>query len=151
MKVPNDPLNTILKAFLPGDTAESTPKARPVGKVENNTPEVREEILSYVGRLRVYVSDDWKTRYTRMWEDILALDVVASEVYNPGKQQGTDFNRNLVANIIHYLRDKGVYKSNLSVSDLAVGLEGDANHSVRGALGKAPEESIESRLNRYFE
>ena len=35
-----------------------------------------------------------------MWEDILALPEVESKVYKHGKQWGTNFHRDLVANIL---------------------------------------------------
>lgn len=71
-------------------------------------------------------------------------------IFNPGKQQDTNFNRNLVANIIHYLDGRGVYKDNYNAALFAQILEGDKDHSVRSALGKYPSEDIVSRLNRHF-
>lgn len=112
---------------------------------------IRTEILSYVSRVRPLLADDWKKRYMKIWEDILGLNVVENVVYQSGKQQGTNFNRNLVANIIHYLDGRGAYKEKYSASEMARALEGDKDHSVRGALGNDPALEIVSRLNRYFE
>ena len=151
MKVPNDPLNTILKAILPLDSKESSSQQKPESSKIADNSALRAEILDYVCRIKRYVSDDWKNRYIKMWEDILALDVIAQQVYTPGKQQGTDFNRNLVANIIHYLDRQHLYKDNYNASTMALALEGDKDHSVRGALGKDPSPAITSRLNRYYE
>ena len=112
---------------------------------------IRTEILAYVNKLRRYVNDDWKNRYTKIWEEILDLEIIAQEVYTPGKQQGTDFNRNLVANIIHFLDSQKAYKETYNASTMATALEGDKDHSVRAALGKDPSPAITSRLKRYFE
>lgn len=111
---------------------------------------IRQEILRYVSSLRSHVADAWKSNYMSLWEEILDLEVVSSSIYNPGKQHGTNFNRNLVANIIHYLGTKGVYSSYVA-SEMAVALEGDKDHSVRGELGKHPAPEIASRLDRLFE
>lgn len=112
---------------------------------------IRTEILNYVSRVRPYLTDTWKSGYMNKWEDILNLEVVAASVYNPGKQQETNFNRNLVANIIHYFDGQGAYKEKYSASEMARALEGDKDHSVRSALGNNPSPDIVSRLNRYFE
>ena len=87
----------------------------------------------------------------KVWEEILELDAVKKEVSKPGKQQGTNFNRNLVANILFYLDKRGCYADKYSATTLAIALEGDKNHSVRNALGTLPSDAIVSRLNRYFE
>ena len=114
---------------------------------------LRQQILSYVGSLKGLVSSVWKSRYTRMWNDILDLDVVSVEVYEPGRQQGTNFNRNLVANIIHNLGSRGIYgdSKNYNAAQFAEMLESSKEHSVRAALGVDPSQKIVSRLDRYFE
>ncbi len=151
MKVPNDHLHTILKAILPNESADIAKK--PVTTADHNIDKsaIRSEILSYVNRIRPYLTDEWKSRYTRTWEDILDLDIIAQSIYTPGKQQGTNFNRNLVANIIHFLDSQKAYREDYNASTMAFALEGDKDHSVRGALGKDPIPAIISRLNRYFE
>lgn len=125
------------------------------GKRVNNDPidtiPIRAEILTYVSGIRPYLSDNWKSRYMQVWNDILDLDIVAQTVYKPGKQQGTNFNRNLVANIIYYLDQQGAYSSKYSATAMAVALEGAKDHPVRAALGSLPPADITSRLNRMFE
>ena len=118
---------------------------------QQNIPSLRDEILAYVDRLRPHLADEWKSTYLRTWEDILDLDIVASLVYSPGKQQGTNFNRNLVANIIHYLSGREAYGKGYNAARFAGYLEGDKDHSIRSALGKNPSPDVVSRLNRYFE
>lgn len=117
---------------------------------EDITP-IRKEILNYVSCLRPYLKDEWKSRYMKVWEDILDIQVIADNIYKVGKQQNTNFNRNLVANILFYFGDKGAYKEKYNASAMAEALEGDKDHSVRAALGKKPEDNITSRLDRYFE
>lgn len=112
---------------------------------------IRTNILDYINRLRNCLADEWKSTYKQMWKDILDMEVVSASVYSPGKQQGTNFNRSLVANIIYYLSGKGVYCGKYNAASMAEYLEGNKEHSVRSALGKNPSEAIISRLNRYFE
>lgn len=119
--------------------------------VKPDTPLLKNSILEYVSNLITELSDDWTHQYKKVWDDILDLDIVAAKVYDPGKQQGTVFNRNLVANIIYYLGQKGAFKSPYNASRMARLLAGDSDSSVRAALGKYPDEKIVSRLNRYFE
>lgn len=116
-----------------------------------DTASVRSDILAYVNRLRNSLADEWKSSYHKTWEAILDMEVVSRLVYNPGKQQGTNFNRSLVANIICYLSGKGVYGKDYNASHFAEHLEGDKDHSVRGALGRYPSDDIVSRLDRHFE
>ena len=61
------------------------------------------EIMDYVAKLKNYVAKDWKNRYESLWKEILALPEVNAEVYEPGRQQGTTFNRNLIANILYIM------------------------------------------------
>lgn len=116
-----------------------------------DTTPIREEILNYVSCLRPQLKDEWKSSYMKMWNGILDLDVIAGAVYKTGKQQDTNFNRALVANIIHYLDSRHIYKEAYSPTAMAIALEGDKDHSVRGPLSKDPSEDVISRLDRFFE
>lgn len=114
-------------------------------------PPIRQQILAYVSRINSIVNDDKKSGYMKMWNDILELQVVADKIYDPGKQQGTNFNRNLVANVIHYLNNQNIFRDYVP-AHISTLLEGSSEHSVRGELGKDPsDDAIVSRLNRYFE
>ena len=95
------------------------------------------EIMEYVSRLRDNVSKEWKNRYVSTWQKILALPEVEAQVYNPGKQQNTTFNRNLVANIIYIMCKAEVFTTN-NAAQLAMVLEGNKEHSVRTQLGRYP-------------
>ena len=142
-------------AFAPLNSNKGT-HARPSGCAPqpNDTTDVaalRSEILAYVNRLRPCLSDGWKSSYQNIWEDILSLEVVSSSVCIPGKQQGTNFNRSLVAGIIHYLHGRGAYAGSYNAARFAEHLEGDKDHSVRSALGRDPSPDVVSRLDRYFD
>lgn len=106
---------------------------------------LREEILDYVSRLKSDLSDDSKQGYEQLWNDILDIPEVSAQIYNPGKQQNTSFNRNLVANIIHYLGMQGAF-GEYNAAQLTERLEGDKDHSVRRALGKDPNDEIIDKI-----
>ena len=116
---------------------------------------IRTEILNYVSRVRPLLTDEAKSTFMKMWEDILALPAVESKVYKPGKQWGTNFHRDLVANILYYLRTrkiyKVVYKDNYNGAAMCEALEGDRDHSVKHALRDDPpvdvREAIDTLLN----
>lgn len=114
---------------------------------------IRAEILNYVSRLRPFLVDEQKSGYMKLWKEILDLDIIASEVYNPGKQQGTNFNRSLVANIIYYMAKKNFFgdENSYNSSQFAVALEGSAEHSVRAELRMFPAPDIISRLDCVLE
>lgn len=114
---------------------------------------IRQEILNYVSRLRPYLVDEQKSGYLKLWGEILDLNIIAGEVYNPGKQQGTNFNRSLVANIIYYLVMKGFFgdENDYNSSQFAVALEGSAERSVRAELRILPSADIISRLDHMLE
>lgn len=97
----------------------------------------RAEILDYVAKLIRCVHPDYVTCYDTLWRDLLAIPEVAADIYNPGKQQGTTFNRNLVAALICMMKDSGII-TETNVTRLAELLEGDKDHSVRAALGTPP-------------
>lgn len=110
-----------------------------------DTAPIRAEILNYVSRLKPYLADDSKQGYEKLWNDILDIPEVTAQIYNPGKQQDTNFNRNLVANIIHYLGTRGAF-SEYNAAQLTERLEGDKDHSVRRALGKDPDDEIIDKI-----
>lgn len=107
---------------------------------------IRTEILTYVSRVRPLLTDEAKSIFMKMWEDILALPEVETLVYKQGKQWGTNFNRDLVANILYHLRTrkiyKVVYKDNYNGAAMCEALEGDRDHSVKHALRNDPTKDI---------
>lgn len=97
----------------------------------------KSDIMQYVDRLAKYVSKDWKNRYETLWKNILALPEVESEVYEPGKQKRTTFNRNLIAHIIYIMCNEDVLVEK-NATHLAIALEGSGEHPVRNQLGQYP-------------
>lgn len=95
------------------------------------------EIMDYVANLKNYVSKDWKNRYESLWKNILNLPEIEAEVYEPGKQKDTTFNRNLIANIIYIMCRKGVI-AETNATKLTVALQGDKDHPVRAKLKENP-------------
>ena len=111
----------------------------------------KESILEYVGRLTPIVKDEYKDCYNEMWNGLLELREVKQIVYDRGKQQDTTFNRNLVAQIIHQIKDK-VYVPTANTVQMAECLEpgkGGA-HSVRQKLGESPDKVIKKSVEEYF-
>ena len=118
---------------------------------EINRSRIRAEILDYVSRVRSLVRLDKRDRYMQMWEGILELDAVRPFVYKTGKQKRTSFNRKLIANILHHLDTRHIYKAPYKASDLALALEDDYEMSVRGELGKYPSEYVCAEIDDYLE
>lgn len=110
-----------------------------------DTASVRREILDYVNSLAEYIANDRAADYASLWDAVLDLPEVAERVYDPGKQQATSFNRNLVANIICLLKNRGII-TETNVTRLTERLEGDKDHSVRAALGREPEEPVRGKI-----
>ena len=115
---------------------------------------IRTEILNYVSRVRPLLKDEAKSTFMKMWEDILALPEVESKVYKPGNQWGTNFNRDLVANILYYLRNRKiyavVYKDNYNGAAMCEALEGDKDHSVKHALRDDPPADVREAIDKLL-
>lgn len=129
-----------------GEKQKSVPAAEKV--LQDAEREKRKaDILQYVAKLSQYVSKDWKNRYETLWKNILALPEVEAEVYEPGKQKGTTFNRNLIANIICMMVRTEVFTTN-NATHLTIALEGDKEHSVRNQLREYPQnDDIKEKIN----
>lgn len=144
------------KSATSAQQAEASEEKRPPME-QRDIPPIREQIMLFVSALGTesLVSPGWVDRHMDLWNKILDLPEVAAVVYNPGKQRGTCFNRNLVSNIIHYLGNQTnkewlVYKDyNATRFTEKLGL--DATHPVRGALGSLPPAAIRKSLDRFME
>lgn len=116
---------------------------------------IRTEILNYVSRVRPLLTDEAKSTYMKMWEDILALPEVANKVYKSGKQWGTNFNRDLVANILYHLRANKiyavVYRDNYNGAKMAEYLEGNKEHSVKHALRDEPPMDVREAVDKLLQ
>lgn len=111
---------------------------------------IRNEILAYVSRVEPLLVDNAKSDYKKVWNDILDLREVEALVYKPGKQKGTNFNRDLVANILYFLRNwkiyRVVYKQDYNGAALTEALEQDKEHSVKHALRDDPPQPIRDAI-----
>lgn len=111
---------------------------------------VRNEIIHYVLQVRTYLAKEWRSRFEKDWNVILDMKVVSDSIYRVGKQRGTNFNRNLVANILYYMDGLGAFGKHYNATTMAMSLEGDKDSSVRAALRKLPAAAIVSRLDRHY-
>lgn len=119
---------------------------------------IRNKILEYVEKVDSLLVDDVKSYWKEMWEDILTLREVERIVYDPGRQWGVVFNRNLVANILFHLHTRKIYtlkcKDDYNGAAIAKALEGDCDHSVKHALRDDPpkeiREAIDDLLQRKY-
>ena len=103
---------------------------------------LKQSVLDYVTKLMPVVATEYKEMYLTMWLEILEKDAVSKIVYERGRQQGTLFNRNLVAQISHMMLTDGVIINETTDVRMAELLEPEKgkDHPVRGALGMPPED-----------
>ena len=136
--------------FVPKEIQQNVPSS---DEDATRNPQLSQKsILEYVMRLHPsHVHQEWQDKYQALWKEILELPAVADKIYNPGRQQGTTFNRNLVANILHLLAVKKVLTSTASAKNMAIVLEGDANASVRAQLGAMPPKEMEHAIMEQVE
>lgn len=110
-----------------------------VHEVKVSEPKVLDEAAVHEYAMRLYpecVRPEWRERFPELWKQVIHLPTVEGLLCEIGKQQGTSFNRNLVANLLHLLSEMGVLQgSNTLMAEL---LEGDKNASVRARLGEMP-------------
>lgn len=113
---------------------------------------LRGEILEYVGRLYDLYKPEWQMHYPELWNDILDIPEIDSEVYKRGRQRDTHFNRNLVANIIYYLDGHHLYRDEYRATEFTRALEkGDKDSSVRASLGMSPSSAICEAIRHLIE
>ena len=144
-----------LEAIVASDEAEdqqpmaTRPNPRPI----IDTEPIRQEILTWVSKVRPFLCDAWKADYMNIWGDILNMQEVNEKIYNPGRQQNTNFNQYLVVNILYYMFEEcGALSENedYNASALCSSLIGTTEHQLRKELSKNPPEEIKNRLYKYF-
>lgn len=129
--------------------AQSRKKAKELVDTET----VREEILTWVSKVRPLLDDAWKADFPMIWEDILNMQEVKEKVYDWGKQKNTNFNQYLVGNILYFMfEDCGAWSENeeYNASAVCMKLIGTTEHQLRKELAKYPPEEIKNRLYKYF-
>jgi hypothetical protein len=134
-------------------TDNPKPNVRKNPKTLVDTEVVREEILTWVSKVRPLLDDAWKADFQNIWSDILNMQEVKEKVYDPGKQKNTNFNQYLVGNILYYMfEDCGAQSEDkeYNASALCTALIGTTDHQLRKELSKNPPEEIKNRLYDYF-
>ena len=114
---------------------------------------VREEIITWVSKVRPLLDDTWKADFPKIWEDVLDMQEVKEKVYDWGKQKNTNFNQYLVGNILYYMFEEcGAWSENkeYNASAVCMTLLGTTEHQLRKELAKYPPEDVKNRLYKYF-
>ena len=136
--------------ILPGDGVHVSYKSSEGTKGEP-VPASKDAIMEYVKKLTPIVKEKYLNVYSEMWLGILDLKEVKSQVYNKGKQQGTTFNRDFVAQIIHQLGNR-IYLPDANPVVMAEHLEPEKgkDHPVRQKLGESPDKSIKKAIEAFL-
>lgn len=121
-----------------GDKCKLAPSPAP-SPTDAEIEQRKAEILDYVNRLKGQVAREWKNRYDTLWRQVLSLPEVSETILKPGRQKDTTFNRNLVANIIYIMCNRGVI-AETNASKLTELLEHDKDHAVRAKLREYPDD-----------
>ena len=132
--------------ILTGDHAqavyqEAEKHARHADKDEYDVEAATSAAMEYVGRLKEMVTPAWASRYMDLFKQIFALPQVRVNIAVVGKQQGTSFNRNMVANVVQMmLQEQDIFLPTANPSRMAEKLEHNKDHSVKAALGAVPQD-----------
>ena len=129
------------------------PQSHKAAKAIFDKEVVREEILTFVSKVRPLLDDTWKADFQNIWDDILNMQEVKEKIYNPGKQKNTNFNQYLVGNILYFMfEDCGACNDGkeYNASEVCNKLIGTTEHQLRKELAKNPPEKIKNRLHSYF-
>lgn len=114
-------------------------------------PASKDAVMDYVKRLMPVVREEYQSVYVDMWLGILDLKEVKLQIYNKGKQQGTTFNRDFVAQIIHQLGQR-IYMPDANSVVMAEHLEPEKgkDHPVRQKLGELPEKVVMKAIEKLI-
>ena len=136
--------------ILTGDGVHISYKSSEEKKVEPE-PASKDAIMEYVKRLMPVVREEYQSVYSEMWLGILDVKEVKLQVYNKGKQKGTTFNRDFVAQIIHQLGSR-IYMPEANAVVMAEHLEPEKgrDHPVRQKLGESPDKSIKNAVEAFL-
>lgn len=136
--------------ILTGDGIHISYKSSEEKKGEHE-PVSKDAIMEYVKRLMPVVRKEYQSVYSEMWLGILDVKEVKLQVYNKGKQQGTTFNRDFVAQIIHQLGSR-IYMPEANSVVMAEHLEPEKgrDHPVRQKLGESPDKSIKKAIEAFL-
>ena len=157
----------IIQNFYIGSVGQLNPMAQTIvnnyygdkqkeksSNTEINKDDIRPQIIDYVSKILLMTKDEWRNKYVDLWKDILEIEEVDAKIYNKGKQVGTVFNREMAANIIHFLgnyqgKKKGVFKA-WDAKKISIQLEGTWECSTRNHLGVSPSTSIQNAISKLI-
>lgn len=137
----------------PENSNQKSVASRKAAKELVDTNVVREEILTWISKVRPLLDDAWKAKFPKIWEDILDMQEVKDKVYDWGNQKKTNFNQYLLGNILYYIfEDCGAWseEKEYNASEVCRYLIGTTEHQLRKELGKYPPEDVKNRLRTYF-
>lgn len=137
--------------ILPGDGVHVSYESAEKKVKGESEPASKDAIMDYVKRLTPVVREEYQSIYGDLWLGILDVKEVKLQVYNKGKQQGTTFNRDFVAQIIHQLGNR-IYLSDANAVVMAEHLEPEKgkDHPVRQKLGESPDKSIKKAIEAFL-
>ena len=89
------------------------------------------------------VAKEYQDEFPKIWLDILEEEAVSSVIYDRGRQKGTVFNRNLVAQISRMMVLDGIIVKDTNDKVMAELLEPEKgkDHSVRCQLALVPDDN----------
>lgn len=101
------------------------------------------DIFRYVSRAEVLMRKGLPFGWRKLWYSLLKNADIMARLEDRGRQKDVIFNRNLLANILALLSERGVLR-HFSASEAAKMLEGSRDHSVRAELSQLPHHAIDA-------
>lgn len=105
------------------------------------------DIFKYVSRVEVLMRKDLPFSWRKLWYSLLENADIMARLEDRGRQKGVIFNRNLLANILALLSERGVLR-HFSASEASKMLEGSRDHSVRAELSQPPHHAIDACITQ---
>ncbi len=114
---------------------------RPSEVPDTDVEAATQSALEYVGRLKDMARPErGEERFMALFARIFELPQVRQGIAVVGKQQGTTFHRNLVANCVHLALRCDIFQLSVNPTRMAERLEHNKDHSVKAALGSMPQD-----------
>ena len=90
---------------------------------EKDKDAYKREVLDYVRRIEEYAADAWQEVIARLWQQIVEAPCFRECLTMKNGIQAGHMNRYTVTNIVCFMRNKGVYRSSMSMMELHLRLE----------------------------
>ncbi|MBR0036462.1 MAG: hypothetical protein IJP70_02350 [Bacteroidales bacterium] len=94
-----------------------------VKEKEPDQSHVAEEVRAYVAPIQDYVSPEFFSKINQLWSEILASDRIREYLTMKKGTKSGHMNRYAVTNLVCFLRNKGVYRQEVSALDLHLRME----------------------------